>query len=480
MRRPLLLMLTAALFPACSSDAPQTAPPHVLFVVLDALSAGHVHHLGYERETTPVLDALAAEGASFEQLLAPAPYTLASIPSMLTGRLPDTHGVVQKNRGALPDSEVTLAEYLKAAGYQTFGATANANAGPNKGADQGFDEFIEVYLGEGPPGAQLVPRPEGSDMPVLHMPRATEFEDILAGFLERREAQRPGLFYLHILEPHSPYDPPEPFRDLWLDSEYSGPFFQGSSQALISAMHGLIPIGDEDRQAARDLYDANLVYVDQVLGRLCDQLRAAGLWENTLVVVTSDHGEAFWQHGRWGHNDHLYDEMVHVPLVVRWPANAQGPAAGTRVKALASLMDVAPSVIEWTGTAADPEALRTMDGISLQPLLDGGGGGKRELLLRTNALLPSLSLRTEDSHLVVMRHGEPGKYRFETELYDLRADTGQQSDLAKAGTLTEGLAKRSAQLQELSRNLRVRTQRNEPDLNQAYDAFLDALGYGGD
>lgn len=473
-------MLTVALAPACSTDAPQTVPPHVLFVVLDAFSAGHVHHLGYERQTTPVLDALAAEGASFEQLLAPAPYTLASIPSLLTGRLPDTHGLVQKNRGALPDSEVTLAEIFKGAGYQTFGATANANAGPNKGAHQGFDEFIEVYLGEGPPGAQLVPRPEGSDMPVFHMPRATEFEDILAGFLERRDAERPGLFYLHILEPHSPYDPPQPYRGKWLDSEYSGPFRDGSSQPLISAMHGLIPIGDADRQAARDLYDANLVYVDQVLGRLCDQLREAGLWEDTLVVVTSDHGEAFWQHGRWGHNDHLYDEMVHVPLVVRWPGAAAGPAPGTRVKALASLMDVAPSLVEWTGIKADSETLNAMDGISLQLLLEGGDGQGRELLLRTNALLPSLSLRTEDRHLVVMRQGEPGSYRFETELYDLRTDRDQKSDLAKDGPLGKNLVERSEQLQELSRNLRLRTQRDEPNLNQAYDAFLDALGYGGD
>lgn len=203
----------------------------MVLVVLDTLSAFHVSHLGYDRATTPNLDALAADGISFEQTVAPASYTVASIPSLLTGRLPDRHGLVWY-RMVLPQSETTLADLLAAAGYSTYGAIAVANGGPAYGNDKGFHQFLEVYEGPGGPGAQVFEH-RGR---IVHVPRADEFLPLVQARLDQRGPDEPLLLYLHVLEPHGPFDPPLEFKRQIRDERFPHVYEEGDRERIQAAL----------------------------------------------------------------------------------------------------------------------------------------------------------------------------------------------------------------------------------------------------
>ena len=348
MRVRALLLAAAASFLGC---APTSEGRLVVLVVFDALHAGHVHHLGYDRETTPHLDALAAEGVSFRNAHAPAPYTVASTASIMTGLLPQRHGLLRPFGQHARPAGVTLAEHLRGAGWQTFGASANANASTATRTDLGFDTWVDLFEGPGPEGVQRVQRGDGS---FIHLVGADEWPGQLEAFLDGWDGQRDAFVYLHALQPHSPYAPPaehrerfvDPdYRSSWSDEEFPGGYAEGQDRPLARANRGEIPMEAADRQHTLDLYDASLHWMDAALGSMVDGLRERGAWDRTWLVGTSDHGEAFWQHGRFGHNDHLYEEMLRVPLVVRAPGGAL--PSGVVSDALVSPMDLFPSLLEW-------------------------------------------------------------------------------------------------------------------------------------
>jgi arylsulfatase A-like enzyme len=420
--------LACSLLVACgdATAVPPLGRPPVIVIVFDALAAAHVGHLGADRDTTPVLDRLAREGATFTQAVAPAPYTLASIPSLLTGRLPMRHGVLDE-QALLADREVTLAELLRTAGYRTHAAVANPNGGSRHGFAQGYDHFAELYraspLGGTEPGA-------AASQPALRIPDAAEFVPFVARVLAEHDRAAPLHLYLHVLEPHAPYDPPAQYRDLFLDPTYSGPFLDGQVESTLTRGFGSLVLKPSDKVAARALYDANVRHADAVLGELLDLLRNAGLYDDALVIVTSDHGEAFWQHGKWGHSTTLYEEMVRVPLVVK-PPTGHG-VAGEVCNELVSPMDVLPSVCEWLDL---PLPAGGLDGLSFAGLAAGGSRAAteradaartgRELLLRTDGKLHDIGCRTPSAKLIAhparkpgLKFGRAGQY----EHYDLEAD----------------------------------------------------------
>jgi arylsulfatase A-like enzyme len=387
--------------------------PPVVLIVFDALHAGRVSHLGYERDTTPNIDRLAAEGVSFGRAFAPAPYTIAGIASLLTGRLPDSHGVTDTET-ALDDHEATLAERLSAVGYDTVAAVGNLNGGAAFGHDQGFDAFTELY------------RTPGSDE--LRLATADLFVDFTRDLLGRERSDRPLFLYLHVLEPHAPYSMPEEYRSLWIDPGYDGPLASGETQALVDTLSGRIEVTQRDIEAAIALYDANLRWADHNFGLLRETLERGGLWDEALVIVTSDHGEAFWEHGRWGHNDHLYDEQLRVPLIVKLPG-ARGLKGVVRDE-LVSTLDVVPSICEWLNLAADGPP---MDGVPLAALVEHAERRPdgRELMLRSHHEIAHFGLRSETHKTIVEREQQRvGRGRVtEVRHFALEQDPGERVDL---------------------------------------------------
>ena len=473
-RSPLLSWVLAGLglsgaltLGACAPGEREPGVSNVLVIVLDALHAGHVHHLGAERETTPNIDALAARGVSYSAAFAPAPYTLASIPSLLTGRLPDRHGLVQK-KVRLPASELTLPEQLSRAGLAGLAAVGNMNGSELYGLNQGFGEFYNLMRGD-----QALIRGAAQGIPAeLHVPRAPEFVERLEAWLDQGYGTTtPALFYLHILEPHSPYQPPAEFRELWLDPEYEGPFAGGDNDTLIGSNYGRVAVTPADIEAVRALYDANLAYVDHHVGRLLEALERAGVRETTHVALTSDHGEAFWQHGRWGHNEDLYDEALRVPLVID-PAG-DDHAQGLIVDRLVSTMDLFPTLSGLMGV--ELPAI-TLDGLDL---FDGPLAEDRELVFRSHALLPDLGLRTARmKSIAVQELGAAEPSYLELELYDMDRDPLELANLrasAEPGQVESVRGRIEAWLEALA------TDRPAPEaaaeLSAAEQAMLETLGY---
>jgi len=438
MRR--LLPLCLAVLGACGGEtgpagpeAPDPGPdvaslgrPPIVLIVFDALHAAHVGHLGYARDTTPHLDAIAAEGVSFSQAFSPAPYTLASIPSLLTGRRPDTHGVTS-TVARLALEETTLAEICRRSGYRTMAAVGNLNGGSLFGTDQGFDTFEELFRDpDAPAGSEHAD--EG-----LRWATADMFVDFTRRMVARDGGDAPPFLYLHVLEPHAPYRMPERYRDLWLDPDYDGPFAGGDIQPLIDSLSGKVSVGPRDVAAATALYDGNLRWADDNLGEIRELLEQAGWWDRALVIVVSDHGEAFWEHDRWGHNDHLFDEQVHVPLVVKLPAGRG--LRGVVRDDLVSILDVTPSVCQWLDVA--PGSL-PLDGRSLAAMCEDRDWHPqgRELWMRTHQGIANLALRTAGEKTIVERGRKEGDQSWghlvRVRLYDLVADPREQHDLYAA------------------------------------------------
>ncbi len=464
-------LLGGALLGSCGSEpAPAWQRPdaHLLLVVLDAFHAGHVSHLGYEREVTPNLDALAAEGWSYAQTIAPAPYTLAGIPSLLTGRWPDRHGLVRKDF-ALHSSEQTLAEQLSARGYATLAAVGNDNGSQIYGLDAGFDRFENLMVVTDERPANVFERDGRGGFNSLHIPRAEEFPPILAAWLEDGAfGEQPTFGYLHVLEPHSPYRPPARFLEAFGPEDYDGLFAAGDTEAFVATLGGEVDVSPADVEAARALYDANIAYADWAVGEFVALLKTAGVWDDVAMVVTSDHGEAFWQHGQWGHNTQLFDESLHVPLVVRLPG---APDPGTVIESLASTVDVVPSLGRWLALGEWPLPL---DGKFLDALPERG----RSIYLRTNRPIPDLGVRTSESKVIVAQDADAGTLSA-IQYYDLAADPGELDNAVERAPAE--VIERSATLRawygERLNELTSRKREAGVKLTPAQRQMLSVLGY---
>jgi arylsulfatase A-like enzyme len=298
-------------------------PPSVLLVSMDTLRAQSVGAYGCARPTTPALDALAAEGALFENAFSSAAYTLPAHVSLLWGRDVRSHRVIVPAT-VVPPEDRSVAEVLHAAGWATAAVSSAAVwLTPAIGFRRGFDAFVE-------------------HPPPYHYPAEPAYPGFTRGLgWVAAQGRRPFFAFLHNFQVHRPYLPPP---------EYAGLFAGASPRAAIEA-----------EQLA---YEREVRYGDDQLRALLDALDWLGLRDRTLVIVTADHGEAFFEHGWVEHTYDVHDEIARVPLVMRLPGAIP---AGRRVAEPVSLIDVAPTILDLLGL---PHAER-MDGTSLLPLLTG-------------------------------------------------------------------------------------------------------------
>jgi arylsulfatase len=353
------------------------APRGVIVIQADTLRPDHLGLYGHKRDTAPFLKQLASEGAMFKNAYAQAGWTKVSSPSILTGLYPSTHGVTSYN-DRLPAAATTIAEVYREAGYATLSLSSVMFTGQFTNLHQGFEELHEASSLQDAGGP-------------FTSKTAREYVDRAAEWIEHHKDE-PFFVYLHVFDPHSPYEPRRPYDALWADQAKRDEHIkQREALRKVIADPFMAPRGMATREEMvkagidpaayiahdRDWYDASIRGLDAEIARLFERLRAAGLDDKTAVVFLSDHGEEFQEHGRMWHGQSTYAEMVRVPLVVRWPGKV---TAQTVVEQPVQLIDVMPTLLDFS-RLSHPEGIQ---GQSLTPLIQASPAGSRGTVAAAN------------------------------------------------------------------------------------------------
>lgn len=351
--------------------------PNVILITLDTVRADRMGFLGSRKGLTPHLDALANQSVVFERAYSQAPITPVSHATILTGTYPQYHGI--RNFGdRLPPSVPFLPEVLHLQGYHTAAFVGSIILDPKNGFASGFERGFDVY-------SAGFHRQKTGERREASMQRRGEITLQLA--LEWLRQQKDGPFFLwfHLWDAHDPYNPPEPFRSRFSNAPYNG----------------------------------GIAYVDDTVGKLLDYLRSQGLYDNSLIAVAADHGESLGDHGELTHSIFLYDATIHVPLLFKFPGNR---VARQRVAATASLVDLAPTVLE--GLHLTPP--ETMQGRSLLPLVGSAHPESRPSLATGDHSERSFGW----SSLVSLRIGDQLYVQApKPEFYDLAVDPDAKANL---------------------------------------------------
>jgi arylsulfatase len=368
------------------AEAP--SPRSIVVMILDGASAGRLGLYGGDPETTPVLDALGRDSVVFDAAITQAVYTIASIGSLLTGQYPERHQSVSF-ADRLRDDVVTLPALLSRAGYRTAAFPGNAVVSKTFGLDRGYDEFFPVWERESYTG-------HGDSV-------VSAFQEWLAA-----GPSKPFFAYVHFREPHFPYNPPAPF-----DTRFSPASLYPAGiedTAVVDELNRKAAAGeslsDETLARVRGLYLGNLAYVDSLVGEVLSLLD-----EETIVVVTADHGEALFEHGFLGHNTQLYEESIRIPLLLRAPGFAP-----RRVFDLVELIDLTTTLAELAGVETEH-----FQGRSLVPALAGRALEKKLAFSRTLWAKPRYSVRSE--HYKLIWDSRTGG----SELYHLERDREERT-----------------------------------------------------
>jgi arylsulfatase A-like enzyme len=315
-------------------------PPNIILISVDTLRRDHLGCYGYAKGVSPNIDAFAREAILFERSYAHASTTRPSVASMLTGFYPHECRVMI-NSDNLPYLLTTIPDYLREKGYTTLAVSSNFVLGPGSGFDQGFDIFDN--------------RLDQMEL-VRHVPERTadRTTDAAIGLID---GNRKGRFFLwvHYQDPHGPYTPPAPFDTQFLDAAAAPEMLPFN--ASLSGKKGIPDyqkIGkNADAGFYRARYDGEIGFLDVHLGRLFTALKDAGLYDNSLVILTADHGEGMGEHDYYfAHGEYLYESLIAVPLIVRWGSGRTG-----RRQDLVGLIDVLPTVLAAAGVKGD-HALR--------------------------------------------------------------------------------------------------------------------------
>jgi arylsulfatase A-like enzyme len=390
-----------SLLGACARwDAP---PPQLLLLIsIDTLRPDHLGAYGYERPTSPTLDAVAAEGVVFEDVMSTSPWTLPSHASMLTGLYPSSSGVDSQG-AALPEDVATLASWLSEKGFATAAVVNSLNLSERHGFDRGFEEFLYVR--------ENAARREPNRL----------ITDRARSWLRAPDERRRFLF-LHYYDVHSDFVS-MPESEARFIGDYDGPV-DGSTRQLSKVRRGLsdLRLGPQDIAHLFDRYDAGIRQLDDELARLLRYLDESGWAERTLLAVTSDHGEEFGEHGSYLHGRTQYQEVLHIPLILRGP----GIPAGVRVVTPVSLVDLAPTLLSMLGVPS-PAGL---DGIDLSALWQRDVSGLELRLLYSEAdhrnAIPDATRSIRQGRFKLIVDRATGSYA----LYDLERDRPELHDLA--------------------------------------------------
>lgn len=385
----LILLVTVS---ACG---PAAEPPSLVLVSLDTLRADRLGCYGYQRDTTPSLDRLAGEAVLFERAVSQANETVRSHRSFLTSAYP-TEAMVRDNRAMLSD-------LLRRAGFATGAFTDGGPMSKDFGFHQGFDEFVEWGNG-------------------LDLKRIQALE-----WLDSLPEGRRFFLFLHCFDIHAPYAPPRAYCEIFgkgnpstiepqetaeIGRRIRNIHSDGQGDAPAEAM----VLSNDDRRRMSDLYDCGIRYTDEVLDQFFRDLDTRGLFENTIVVVLSDHGEEFWDHGSVLHGHTLYQEMTHVPLIIRVPG-----LPARRVDQRVALIDLLPTLLD----ILELNPLQGAAGVSLAPLLRGDAAARGGGALISEGMESGHYSVIEEGYKLIRR---PDRRQY--ELYDLEQDPLEKVDIS--------------------------------------------------
>ncbi len=410
---------------AQSAPASRASPrTNVVIFLIDTLRADRVGAYGYPKRTTPTLDALAAEGVLFENAHTPSPWTLPTVPSLMTSTFACEHGVISNGQRIAGGLE-TMAERFQKLGYHTASFYANNFAGALTGMHRGFDESTKVPHAD----ARLI-----------------------TDWLNRRPKDRPFFLYLHNIEPHNPFNAPpgliREFGDVPRETAARISRLIVQYRALMRAhVREKVPAGtldlsdairrvDEELDALREpyllLYDAVVRQADRRVAGVIETIKQAGLWDDLIFIVVSDHGEEFGDHGGYQHSQSVYQELAHVPWIMKLPGNQ---LAGTRIADVVTLVDVLPTVFDLLDR---DDVIGAARGRSLVPLLQDASPRAPEFVVTSirrnrDRYFKDWAQTRGDINIAVRLGSWKGIWNVQPdtfELYDLASDPGEQRDVA--------------------------------------------------
>ncbi len=428
---------------------------NVIFIIVDTMRRDALGCYGNVRQPTPHLDAIAREGVRFTQAISTSGWTLPSVASMLTGAWPTIHGALGKETRLTPirDELPTAAEVLKSHGLNTLAFVNAAFLSPMLNLDRGFDVFDHMHA-------------------FSYRTRRAD-ETINAALKQIREHRDESNFVLiHLFDPHLDYDPPEGYRTKYTD-ERTEPAPPLTHQVCVSmaSNDGQNPPTPEDLSYITGVYHGEVSFVDVHVGRLVNELRLMGLYDDALVIITADHGEEFGDHGGFEHGHTLYDELIRVPLIIKPPPDLTPiqHVVDTQVR----LVDIMPTVFSWLGV----DKPSSFVGESLFPLMSGESDEDRIAFSESTLYgMEQIAWRTPRYKLIIAR-GEAGELA--AELYDWRADAGEMVNLMArrrdvANELYRELSTFHKDLQNRAKTMSTPTSK---DISPQVIESLRSLGY---
>lgn len=465
----------------CSPDSLETrdealrAPPNLILIVIDNLRADHLGAYGYARPTSPQIDAVAARGVVFRNAFAPSSWTKPSIGSLFTSRHPSEHGAVSFAR-QLDEGLPTLAEGLREAGYTTAGVTGNfIHVGPQTKMTRGFDHWRShvVELAEEDEGEALWTEstPIGRKVK-LRAPSAGEINRQVRKLLPGK-LDGPLFLYVHYMEPHASYQPPEPFRARFIrDPGFDAGEGFGLTDHIVELAAGRPLASPEEKRRLIDLYDAEIAAADAGVGGLLQWLKKRGILDDAVVAIVSDHGEAFGEHGSWFHGLNLYAEVVTVPFILSDLRASPLLPVGVEERRAVDLLDLPTTLLALAGS--EPGA-----GMRGRDLSSEGGANTRELVGELHPD-PRFDARARDRNQRLVLTAWPHKLILDrdggVQRFDLEIDPGELRD--SAGGSTRDLASRAKVLAaELDGELARRQEEPVAPLDAETLEGLRALGY---
>ncbi len=470
--------------------------PNIILLVMDSVRAMNLSCFGYGRATTPNIDRLAAESTLYEQAISVSCWTLPVHASLFTGLYPLNHGLTV-SRDALPDDFPTLARRLQAQGYQTACFSNNPYISAATGLTQGFDAIEDLWRLTRPRGTQRTPmskflkqaeqrgplmRPVVQMVQWLRRIRSTmkkmgegredsgarlTGERIKAWLTQIRKPDAPFFIFVNYMECHERYSPPAPYNRRFMPARFLPWRVAQLSTNKADILAGPEKRCAEDLEIMRALYDGALNYLDYRIGEFVKFIEGLGLLDNTVLVVTSDHGDSLGEHNHLGHRMTLYEPLVRVPLIIRYPARFQ---PGARIAQQIQLADLYPTFLELAG--ADSAEVRTNGFHSLLALPD--------LAARPFTVAENTTPKSLNNMLLRMIRTDRYKYIWKSnhqhELYDLAGDPAETTNLV---AMQPDVARRMIeQLEAWERGLEAkRIETREAEYDEATLQRLRGLGY---